>query len=67
VVVIGDSEVGKSSLVQRYLHDRYYNHGRSTIGVDLERRTIQVNGKSVRIQLWCAASRTYAAVCASDG
>ena len=50
--MIGDSEVGKSSLVQRYLHDRYFNHGRSTIGIDLERRTLLIDGNAVKMQLW---------------
>jgi Ras-related protein Rab-7A len=34
VVVIGESAVGKTSLMQRYMSDKYNNQYRATVGAD---------------------------------
>lgn len=51
--MIGDSAVGKSSLVERYVENNYDPHFISTIGVDFKIATFEWNGKIVKLQLWC--------------
>ncbi len=52
-IVIGDSTVGKSSLLHRYCDDIFKidNHYH-TIGVDFKLKTVQIDGKTVKQQIW---------------
>jgi len=49
VLLIGDSAVGKSSIVKRYTDDEYDGKFISTIGVDFSIKTIDRNGKRVKV------------------
>ncbi len=53
-LVIGDTSVGKSSLVLRYADDFYPKSpiGESGIGVDFEIRTVDVQGYKAKLQIW---------------
>ena len=55
VVLLGDSTVGKSTLVMR-ASGRVTSPG-PTIGIDYERARIQVAGESVNLQLWDTAGQ----------
>ena len=53
VLVVGDLGVGKTSLIQRYVHNIFNREYKATIGVDFAYKLIQVNhNKVVRLQLW---------------
>lgn len=56
-VLIGDSGVGKSSLLIRYVEDTFNENYISTIGVDFKIKTIKIDGKVVKIQLWDTAGQ----------
>ncbi|CAD6931362.1 unnamed protein product [Tilletia caries] len=51
LVLIGDSDVGKSSLLLRYADDSYSESHISTIGADFKVRTIELEGKTVKLQI----------------
>ncbi|XP_048475775.1 ras-related protein Rab-7a-like [Rhincodon typus] len=55
VVLLGDSGVGKSSLMNQYVNKHYTNQYKATIGVDFLNRNITVDGKNVCVQLWDTA------------
>ncbi|RXM95746.1 Ras-related protein Rab-7L1 [Acipenser ruthenus] len=58
VLVIGDREVGKTSLVQRYVNDKFSKHYKSTVGVDFAVKVIQWSDtETVRLQLWDIAGQ----------
>ena len=57
VVIIGDSGVGKSSLLTRYTVDRFDLEAKSTIGVEFAARNVTVDGKVVRAQVWDTAGQ----------
>jgi Ras-related protein Rab-1A len=52
VLLIGDSGVGKSSLLLRFTDKTYTDSYTSTIGVDFKIQTIKLNDKVVKLQLW---------------
>ncbi|KAI9999822.1 hypothetical protein NQD34_011665 [Periophthalmus magnuspinnatus] len=52
VVLIGDSGVGKSNLLSRFTRNEFNLESKSTIGVEFATRSIQVEGKTVKAQIW---------------
>lgn len=56
-ILIGDSSVGKSSLLYRYTDDDWNPYYIATIGVDFKVRTLERNGKVVKLQLWDTAGQ----------
>jgi Ras-related protein Rab-1A len=57
LLLIGDSGVGKSCLLLRFADDAYTESYISTIGVDFKIRTIEVEGKTVKLQMWDTAGQ----------
>lgn len=57
VVTVGDSGVGKSCLLTRFVSDVYSDFHVSTIGVDFKTIVTMVSGKLVCLQLWDTAGQ----------
>jgi hypothetical protein len=60
LLLIGDSGVGKSCLLLRFADDSYTDSYISTIGVDFKIRTIQLDGKTIKLQIWDTAGQVRA-------
>jgi Ras-related protein Rab-1A len=55
ILIIGDSSVGKSSMVSKFADDDYDENSlliAPTVGVDLHVKIIEVDDKKVKLQLW---------------
>jgi small GTP-binding protein len=51
VVIIGDSGVGKSNILTRWTRNEFNLESKSTIGVEFTTRTVQINGKNIKVQI----------------
>lgn len=57
VIIIGDSGVGKTQLLNRIIHNTFNKVSQPTLGIDFKKMTIQVNGKWVTINFWDTAGQ----------
>jgi len=52
MIVIGDSGVGKSCMLLRFVDNTFTSSFIATVGVDFRVRTIQLDGRTIKLQLW---------------
>lgn len=57
LLLIGDSGVGKTSILFKFSEDTFSPAFISTIGIDFKIRTIQVDGKRIKLQVWDTAGQ----------
>merc|ERR1719324_999339 len=57
LVTVGDSGVGKSCLLTRFVQDFFADFHVSTIGVDFKTVVTMVKGRLVKLQLWDTAGQ----------
>ena len=57
VVLLGDTGVGKSSLVLRFVTNNFKPHSESTIGASFMSKTITSNNKQIKFQIWDTAGQ----------
>jgi small GTP-binding protein len=54
---MGNSAVGKSSLVRRFTSNEFRKDSKSTIGVEFSTMSVRVGDKSVKAQIWDTAGQ----------
>ena len=57
LLMIGDSCVGKTSLLLRFSDDTFIPSFITTIGIDFKIKTIRVGNKNVKLQIWDTAGQ----------
>lgn len=57
VVIIGDSAVGKTNILLRYVNQEYKITHISTIGVDFKVKTINIDNVKIKMQIWDTAGQ----------
>ncbi|KAG2470446.1 RAB43 protein, partial [Polypterus senegalus] len=57
IVLIGDAGVGKTCVVQRFKSGIFVERQGNTIGVDFTMKTVDIQGKRVKLQIWDTAGQ----------
>ncbi|XP_046879134.1 ras-related protein Rab-19-like [Hypomesus transpacificus] len=57
IILIGDSNVGKTCVVQSFKSGSFSAKQQNTIGVDFTVRTLDIEGKRVKLQVWDTAGQ----------
>ncbi|XP_026865367.2 ras-related protein Rab-33B [Electrophorus electricus] len=57
IIVIGDSNVGKTCLSYRFCADKFLKNPEATIGVDFRERTLRLDGENIKLQIWDTAGQ----------
>ncbi|KAM9001829.1 ras-related protein Rab-13 isoform X1 [Sarcophilus harrisii] len=57
LLLIGDSGVGKTCLIIRFAEDNFNSTYISTIGIDFKIRTVEIEGKKIKLQVWDTAGQ----------
>jgi len=55
--MIGVFGAGKTSLVQQFVHSRFSEKYHSTVGVKIDRKSLEVNGQALTLVLWDIAGK----------
>ncbi|XP_028799927.1 ras-related protein Rab7 isoform X2 [Neltuma alba] len=57
VIVLGDSGVGKTSLMTQYIHKKFNQQYKATIGADFVTKELQIDDRLVTLQIWDTAGQ----------
>ncbi|KAJ6534854.1 small GTPase superfamily [Mycena capillaripes] len=57
IIILGDSGVGKTSLMNQYVNRQFNNHYKATIGADFLTKELMVDDRRVVMQLWDTAGQ----------
>lgn len=57
LVFLGEQSVGKTSLITRFMYDTFDSTYQATIGIDFLSKTMYLEDRTVRLQLWDTAGQ----------
>ena len=57
IVLIGDSFVGKTNIMSKYLKNEFHEDSKATVGVEFGAKKFDIEGKSVKAQIWDTAGQ----------
>lgn len=57
IVVIGDTSVGKTSLITRFAHKRFVSHVSSTVGASFTSYNLDIEDERIRLNIWDTAGQ----------
>ncbi|CAN9498741.1 unnamed protein product [Ophioblennius macclurei] len=57
IVLVGNSSVGKTSLLRRFCDGNFHSDTSATVGIDYSVKTISVDNSQVALQLWDTAGQ----------
>ncbi len=57
VIILGDSGVGKTALLHKYVNGQFIEEHKATIGADFMTRQINIDNKVIDLQIWDTAGQ----------
>jgi small GTP-binding protein len=57
MIIIGDSGVGKTSFMDRFVEGSHQVAYNATVGIDFKVKRVEIDQKTVKIQIWDTAGQ----------
>ena len=57
VILIGDSSVGKTNIMSKYLKNQFNENSKATVGVEFGSKLFKLNGHNIKAQIWDTAGQ----------
>lgn len=57
IIIVGASFAGKTSIARKYVNDEFENTLLATIGIDLLKKIIDVDGENIKLDIWDTAGQ----------
>ena len=57
LILLGDSAVGKTNILSKYLRDEFDQNSKSTVGVEFSTRNIKIDSYIIKVQIWDTAGQ----------
>jgi len=57
VIILGESGVGKTALLHKYVSQQFIEHHKATIGADFMTKEIKIDDKLITLQMWDTAGQ----------
>jgi small GTP-binding protein len=57
VVLVGDSGVGKSNIISKFTKNEFIMESKTTIGVEFATKIVNIDEKSIKVQIWDTAGQ----------
>ena len=57
VIIIGDSGVGKTNIMSKFLKNKFMEESKATVGVEFGSKLFDLNGHKIRAQIWDTAGQ----------
>ena len=57
VILIGDSSVGKTNIMSKYLKNQFNENSKATVGVEFGAKIFKINNRNIKAQIWDTAGQ----------
>ena len=55
LILLGDSSVGKTNILTKYLKNFFDPDSKATVGVEFASKNVEIEGKKIKVQIWDTA------------
>ena len=57
LIVLGDSGVGKTNIIKKYINDEFSTDTKATVGVEFFYKTFKINNDIIKLEIWDTAGQ----------
>ena len=57
IILIGDASTGKTNILSQYIHNKFEENSKATIGVELSCKSFTINNDNITAQIWDTAGQ----------
>ena len=57
ILTIGESGVGKTSILRRFVDNKFLKTHLATIGIDFKTKNLNINGQEIKLKIWDTAGQ----------
>ena len=57
ILTLGENGVGKTSILIRFIENKFFKDYRATIGIDFKTKILNINNKEIKLKIWDSAGQ----------